>query len=79
MSAAYSKKKLESRYNAMLKKKELERQKEQKKQDAARQLKFAECIENAEDVETRSISKYNNIWNLLLVCSYLKLIRTIAP
>ena len=45
----------------MLKKKELERQKEQKKQDAARQLKFAECIENAEDVETRSISKYNNI------------------
>ena len=62
----------------MLKKKELERQKEQKKQDAARQLKFAECIENAEDVETRSISKYNNVWNLLLVCSYLKLIRTLA-
>ena len=78
MSAAYSKKKLESRYNAMLKKKELERQKEQKKQDAARQLKFAECIENAEDVETRSISKYNNVWNLLLVFSYLKLIRTLA-
>ena len=63
----------------MLKKKELERQKEQKKQDAAKQLKFAECIENAEDVETRSISKYNNVWNLLLVFSYLKLIRTIAP
>ena len=62
----------------MLKKKELERQKEQKKQDAARQLKFAECIENAEDVETRSISKYNNVWNLLLVFSYLKLIRTLA-
>ena len=61
MSAAYSKKELESRYNAMLKKKELERQKEQKKQDAARQLKFAECIEDAEDVETRSIIKYSSI------------------
>ena len=61
MSAVYSRKKLESRYNAMLKKKELERQKEQKIQDTARKLKFAECIENAEDVETRSISKHNNI------------------
>ena len=45
----------------MLKKKELERQNEQKKEDAARQLKFAECIENAEDVETRSISKHSSI------------------
>ena len=63
----------------MLKKKELERQKEQKKQDAARQLKFAECIENAEDVETRSIIKYSSIKNLLLVFSCFKLIRTIAP
>ena len=45
----------------MLKKKESERLKEQKKQEAARQLKFAECIENAEDVETRSISKYSRI------------------
>ena len=45
----------------MLKKKELERQKEQKIQDAARQLKFAECIENAENVEARSISKYSSI------------------
>ena len=51
----------------MLKKKELERLKEQKKQEADRQLKFAECIENAEDVETRSISKYSRIWNLLLL------------
>ena len=59
----------------MLKKKELERQNEQKKEDAARQLKFAECIENAEDVETRSISKHSSIWNLILVFSYLKLIR----
>ena len=61
MSAAYSRKKLESRYNAMLKKKESERLKEQKKQEADRQLKFAECIENAEDVETRSLSKYSRI------------------
>ena len=61
MAPAYSRKKLESRYNAMLKKKELERQNEQKKEDAARQLKFAECIENAEDVETRSISKHSSI------------------
>ena len=59
----------------MLKKKELERQNEQKKEDAARQLKFAECIENAEDVETRSIIERSSIWNLVLVFSYSKLIR----
>ena len=66
MSRNYERKKLEKRYERLLNKKRREAEEEKKRQEElklSRQLKFADCIENIDDTETRSVNLFINTKN----------------
>ena len=62
MSRNYEKKKLEKRYERLLAKKRKEAEEEKRRKEElkfARQLKFADCIDNIEDTEERFSSIFH--------------------
>ena len=61
MSRNYERKKLEKRYERLLAKKRKEAEEEKRRQEElklSRQLKFADCIENIDDTESRFINNF---------------------